>query len=178
LDYADEGVESILLGMLGESERLERVWDSGSDNSAELAEINETIIDLTGLLGTGPYKAGTPQRQALTHRITELAARQEQLSAEAVRPSGWTWQPTGEKFGEWWARQDTTARNVWLRSMQIRLEFVQGQLRLDLGDLPSLTEQMNPAGPASEWQAVFEAMRETGVQGLTVGPDGSVVVTE
>jgi site-specific DNA recombinase len=35
------------------------------------AEINETIIDLTGLLGTGPYRAGTPQRQKLNHRITE-----------------------------------------------------------------------------------------------------------
>ena len=151
---------------------------SGSDNSAELAEINETLTDLTELLGTGPYKPGTPQRQKLNHRITELAARQERLSAEAVRPSGWTWQPTGEKFGDWWARQDTTARNVWLRSMQIRLEFEQGQFRLDLGALPSLTEGLEAKGPAAEWQHAFEAMREAGVKGMTIRPDGSMVLVE
>lgn len=117
----DELLTESLLEMLADSERLERVWDSGSDHSAELAEINETLADLTGLLGTGPYKAGTPQRLKLNHRITELAARQEALSKETVKPAGWTWQPTGEKFGEWWDRQDTEGRNVWLRSMGIRL---------------------------------------------------------
>ena len=49
--YVDEKVETLLLGMLGTSERLERVWDSGSDHLAELAEINDTLVDLTGLLG-------------------------------------------------------------------------------------------------------------------------------
>jgi site-specific DNA recombinase len=70
LDYADEVVESILLQMLGESERLERVWDSGSDHSAELAEVNETLTDLTSQLGTGVFRSGTPQRVKLNQRIT------------------------------------------------------------------------------------------------------------
>jgi site-specific DNA recombinase len=120
---ADEIVTEQLLNLLGDSERLERIWDSGSDHSAELTEINEALADLTGLLGTGPYKAGTPQRLKLNHRITELAARQEELSKETVKPAGWTWQPTGEEFGKWWERQDTEGRNVWLRSMGIRLSW-------------------------------------------------------
>ena len=33
------------------------------------------------------------------------------------------WQPTGERFGDWWGRQDVTARNVWLRTMNVRAEF-------------------------------------------------------
>lgn len=123
LTDADEIVTEQLLNLLGDSERLERVWDPGSDHSAELAEINETLMDLTGQLGTGVFRPGTPQRVKLNHRITELAARQDELSKETVKPAGWTWQPTGEKFADWWDRQDTEGRNIWLRSMGIRLTW-------------------------------------------------------
>lgn len=123
LAEADEFVTEQLMELLGDSERLSRVWDAGSDHSAELTELNDTLADLTGLLGTGPYKAGTPQRTALDRRIAELARRQEQLSTEAVRPAGWTWQPTGELFADWWEAQDVTGRNVWLRSMGVRFTF-------------------------------------------------------
>jgi site-specific DNA recombinase len=139
--------------MLGESERQERVWDSGSDHSTELTEINEMLTDLTGQLGTGPYRAGTPQRARLNKRIEDLSARQPELSEATVEPAGWTWQPTGEKFADWWDRQDTTARNVWLRSMNIRLDFEYSPaatapgIHLDLGDVFELTRQMNASGP-------------------------------
>ncbi|MGV0603366.1 recombinase family protein [Mycolicibacterium sp. XJ1904] len=120
---ADEFLTDGLLDRLGNSERLERVWESGSDHSAELADIDTTLSDLVGLLGTGPYKAGTPQRLKLNERINGLAARQAELSTETVRPAGWTWKGTGEKFGDWWERQDTEGRNVWLRSMGVRLTW-------------------------------------------------------
>jgi len=182
LEYADETVETLLLGMLGTSERLERVWDSGSDHSAELAEINDTLVDLTGLLGTGAYKAGTPQRVKLNESIKALAARQAELSTEAFKPSGWTWQPAGEKFADWWDRQDVTARNVWLRSMGVTLGFVyslEGKgptLNLDLGDLGTLTQQLKASGPAAQWQEVFEAMTENGIAGMELGRDSVVLV--
>lgn len=178
LEYADDVVESILLRMLGASERLERVWDAGSDNSAELAEINDTLTDLTSLVGTDVYRAGTPQRAQLDARIAALAARQDELSAEAIKPAGWTWQPTGERFADWWARQDTTARNVWLRSMNVRLEFKHGQgVHLDLGDIFGLTQQMNATGPIVGYQELLTAMSENGIQGMTVASDGSVQFT-
>ena len=50
MEYADKEVEGLVLGMLGESERLERLWDKGSDHSAELAEVNDRLVDLTSLL--------------------------------------------------------------------------------------------------------------------------------
>jgi site-specific DNA recombinase len=87
------------------------------------------------------------------------------LSEQAVKPAGWTWEPTGETFGAWWGRQYITARNVWLRSMGVRLEFEQGQLRLDLGDIETLTQQMNPKGAVSGWQQIFAAMREGAGEG-------------
>jgi len=171
MDNADETVENILLGMLGDSERLERVWDSGSDHSAELAEIDATLTDLVDLLGSGDFRAGTPQRVKLSQRISQLAARQAELSREAIKPAGWTWEPTGEKFGDWWARQDITGRNVWLRSMNIRLEFEHGQVRLDLGDIFGLTQQMNAVGPVSDWQQVLTAMRDNGIGGMEIAGD-------
>ncbi|MGY3553385.1 recombinase family protein [Williamsia sp. R60] len=179
LETADETVEQLLLGMLGSSERLERIWDTGSDHSIELAEIDDTLADLTGLLGSGIYRAGTPQRAKLDERIEALAVRQSELSNETVKPSGWTWQPTGVTFGDWWGRQDVTARNVWLRSMGIRLdfEFVDSDpapnLRLNLGELGTLTEQMNANGPVAEWQRRFDAMSKHGIAGAEVR-DGNV----
>lgn len=145
LAEADEFVTEQLLELLGDSERLTRLWDSGSDHSAELAEVNDTLADLTGLLGTGPYRAGTPQRTALDRRIAELARRQEQLSTEAVRPAGWTWQPTGELFADWWEGQDVTGRNVWLRSMGVRFTFDERAGRMwsiHLGDLADVEESL------------------------------------
>lgn len=187
LEYADDAVESLLLGMLGSSERLERVWDPGSDHSAELAEVNETLADLTGLLGTGPYKAGTPQRVRLNERIKSLATRQAELSAEAVKPAGWTWQPTGESFGDWWDRQDVIAKNVWLRSMNVRLDFrcstgANGRievdkLNLDLGDLDTLTQQLDASGPAAQWRETFEAMEKNDIGGIEIHGDKVVFVS-
>jgi site-specific DNA recombinase len=40
-----------------------------------------------------------------------------------LKPAGWAWQPTGENFGKWWKRQNTEARNVYLRAMEVRLTF-------------------------------------------------------
>ncbi|OBL00876.1 hypothetical protein A5646_20520 [Mycobacterium sp. 1245499.0] len=176
-DNADQMVERVLLGMLGESERLERVWDSGSDHSAELAEVDATLADLVDLVGAGEFKAGTPQRVRLNQRITELAARQEELSKRAVKPAGWTWEPTGEKFGDWWARQDVTGRNVWLRLMNVRLEFDQGRLQFDLGDIFALTEQMIATGPVAEWQQVLTAMQDNGIAGVEVTTTGEMHFT-
>lgn len=171
LPDADNYVERAVLGLLGESEHRERVWDAGSENASELAEIDQTLIDLTGLLGSGAYRAGTPQRAKLNERINELAARQAALSAKTARPAGWTWQPTGEKFSAWWARQETTDRNIWLRSANVRLEFDQGRLRLDLGDLETLLGHMTPGGASVSAQQMFAAMQAEGIAGAEIFGD-------
>lgn len=176
-DELDSLVEGAILGLLGESERLERVWDSGSDNSAELEEINTELVEVTSFIGTPAFRAGTPQYDALMARIEGLVARQEKLSAEEVTPAGWTWRPTGERFGDWWERQDVTARNVWLRTMNVRAEFGRQGINVDLGDLGTLTQQLNASGPAAQWQEVFEAMRKNGVAGMELSGDGVVLVS-
>jgi site-specific DNA recombinase len=171
MDYADQMVERIVVGMLGQSERQERVWDSGCDHSAELANIDAQLEDLAGVLGSGDFRAGTPQRVKLDERISLLAARQAELSSATVKPAGWTWEPTGELFGDWWAKQDITGRNVWLRSMKIRLEFLQGQMHLDLGDIFGLTEHMDARGPVVMWQQILNAVRDNGIAGVEMTGD-------
>ncbi|OBI83432.1 recombinase family protein [Mycobacterium sp. E740] len=175
-DEIDALVDRSIVTLLGESERLERVWDSGSDNSAELEEINAELVEVTGFIGTPTFRTGTPQYDALMARIETLVARQEKLSADEVKPSGWTWQPTGERFGDWWETQDVTARNVWLRTMNVRAEFSRGGTNLDLGDLGTLTQQMNARGAAAQWQEIFEAMGKNGVAGMELSGDGVVIV--
>lgn len=170
-------VDQLPRTLLGESERLGRVWDSGSDNSAELADVNDMLTDLTGVLGTGPYKAGTPQRAELDRRIAELSARQDQLSSEVVKPSGWVWQGTGEKFSDWWERQDIEDRNIWLRSMGVRIEFDRNQIRVDAGDLSEMARQVNPTGPIADMMGLFKTMTENGISGITEEIDGTLVPT-
>lgn len=143
---ADMFLTENLLDLFGDSERLERVWDSGSDNSAELAEINETLTDLTGLLGSGDYRAGTPQRIRLGKRISELATRQAELSEATVKPAGWVLETKGGKFADWWEDQDIESQNIWLRSMGIRLTFKNPagavHWHVDFGDLKRFEDQL------------------------------------
>ena len=173
-DYADDAVSTLVLTMLGDSERMERTWDSGSDHSAELAELDATLTDLTGQLGTGPFKAGTPQRARLDQRISELASRQEELVKVETMAAGWSWEPTGEMFSEWWERQTLEQRNVWLRTMGISLRWTfedgakEPNVQIDLGDLVTLSKELRPRGAVTEWQNVFEAMNSRGIESIEV----------
>ncbi|BDY27544.1 recombinase family protein [Mycolicibacterium mageritense] len=161
LDEADQFVTEQLLDMYGDSERMARVWDAGSDHSAELAEIDARLTDLVSLLGTGPFKPGTPQRTALDGQIEALAARQAELSTETVRAAGWRWEPTGELFGDWWELQNTTERNVWLRSMNVRFTFDNRNGRawhINLGDLAQAEEILRLG------KAARSALKQRGTQ--------------
>ncbi|MDF0530902.1 recombinase family protein [Tsukamurella sp. 8F] len=182
-ESADDTVEAAVLALLGDSERLERVWDEGVDNSEELSEIEAQLADLTGIIGTGPYKAGTPLRAQLDQRIAGLAERHEQLAAEGVAPSGWTYRGTGERFSDWWGRQTVEQRNVWLRENNVTMTYTRENrpgrggrrppsFELDLGDIYQLTEQLTPKGAAAAWSDALEQMKALGVSGATYGTSG------
>ncbi|ALA11928.1 integrase [Mycobacterium phage Tasp14] len=141
----DAFCEEQVLDLLGDSERLEKVWVAGSDSAVELAEVNAELVDLTSLIGSPAYRVGSPQREALDARIAALAARQEELEGLEARPSGWEWRETGQRFGDWWRDQDTAAKNTWLRSMNVRLTFdVRGGLTrtIDFGDLQEYEQHL------------------------------------
>ncbi len=177
MPLADSVVEAAVLAFLGDSVRLERFWDSGSDNSGELARLEEQLLDLTDALSEPAFRRGTPQRGKLLATMTEIEARREKLAAKAVKPARWQWKPTGEKFSDWWRRQDVAGRNVWLRSNGIRFDF-NGEKRahLSMGVLDELLKQLAPGPTAKTWQEGFADMREAGIAGYEVLSDDLVRV--
>lgn len=123
IEEADEVLTGGLLWLLEGADRPDRVWDAGSDHSAELVEVDAELTDLTRVLGTPAYRAGTPQRAALDRRIEALAERQQELMSLPAREPGWRWTESGEPFADWWSRITTTERNVFLRRMGVRITY-------------------------------------------------------
>ncbi len=167
IPLADSFVEAAVLAALGDSVRLERVWDSGSDHSAELSEIRNQKLDIADVIATPAFRRGTPQRERLDIRMNELVKREEKLLAEEVKPAGWEWKPTGEKFSDWWQRQDVAGRNVWLRSNGIRFDFDGGNnANLDLGGLDELLKRLVPGDTALRFRGRFAEMQGAGIVGI------------
>lgn len=182
MDYLDDAVSGVILDAIGHTERLERVWDVGSDNTQELVQVNTRLVDLVDQIGTGLFKAGTPQREQLDKRIAELVNRQEELNATPTVPSGWRWEPTGEKFADWWGRQDNESKNAYLRRMGVTIGFIYPmekgyrqvpQLFLELGELNAMLAQVQGDTIMGE---TFEWMNEGGATGVEFKLDGSMTV--
>lgn len=176
-DEVTKLVETGVLSMLGDSERMVKVWEAGSDNANELAELDELLADLTDQIGTGQFKRGTPQRERLDERIRLLAARREELASQPLKPSGWHWTSTGEQFGPWWEEQTVEARNTWLRSAGVRVEFDHKQVRIEYGDLQTMLVGLSAGDTAKTMEETFALMAAKGIQGITINTDGTAVIT-
>src|SRR5699024_473548 len=96
LSHVDSQVESQLLQLLGDSDRMVRVWDKGEDHASEIVELQARLGELVPQMGAGPYKAGSEAHRLLSEQITLTSDRLEELERMGVRPSGWKWVPTGE----------------------------------------------------------------------------------
>ncbi|UHJ77432.1 recombinase family protein [Mycobacteroides abscessus subsp. abscessus] len=138
---ANEVLTDAVMFELGDKYRRDRVWDAGSDHSAELSDIDDTLADLTDQLGTGAFRKGTRQRERLDARIADLAERQAQLAAQATRPAGWTWVPTKELFRDWWGSQTIEQQNLWLRQMEVRMTWDHQGPHIDMRQLDKMAEQ-------------------------------------
>ena len=74
-----------------------------------------------------------------------------------------------------------TARNVWLRSVGVRLEYeyvpnkAMPNMHLIPGDLETLTRQLRPSGAAVALRETFDSMNENGIAGMELQP-GAVIV--
>ena len=136
-------------------------------------------MDLVNQLGTGPFKAGTPQRKQLDARIVELTKLQDALSTTPTTPSGWRWEPTGEKFADWWSRQDNEGKNAYLRRMGVTIGFIypmeksyrqSPQLFLELGEINAMLSEVQGTTGVGQY---FTLMNEYGVAGVEHQLDGS-----
>ncbi|WP_063886811.1 recombinase family protein [Rhodococcus sp. LB1] len=181
MEELDEMVESAVLGLMGDSERLQRVWDAGDDNAAELADLDDTLADLVSQLGRGPYRAGTPQRAALDANIEALDKRREELTAATTRPAGWTWQPTGETFRDWWELLGLTQQNVYLRTMGVRVAFDKRDelsVHLEMAELEKMAAQVKTVGSVETMTETFAKLTEHGIAGIEIHDGRAVVVSK
>ncbi|MFF0541744.1 recombinase family protein [Prescottella sp. R16] len=181
MEELDELVESAVLGLMGDSERLQRVWDAGEDNAAELVDLDNTLADLASQLGRGPFRAGTAQRAALDANIEALDKRREELAAATTRPAGWTWQPTGETFRDWWQSLDLPQRNVYLRTMGVRVTFDkldELSVQLEMAELEKMAAQVQTVGPVETMTETFAKMTEHGIAGVEIHDHTAVVVSK
>ncbi|WP_199430299.1 recombinase family protein [Qaidamihabitans albus] len=146
VDTADEFVTELLMHDLGDVEMTRRVYDPGEDNAAELAEIEAELVDVAGLIGTGPYRSG-PARAKLEARADALDARRTALEASQYRPAGYRYEPTGKTFRQHWEELDLHGRNLYLRDHGVRLDYrnVSGlELHLTFGELLEMVQAINP----------------------------------
>ncbi|WP_190821943.1 recombinase family protein [Saccharopolyspora pogona] len=121
-DAAEELVSKNLLDEFGDTPRMKRIFVPAEDTAAELAEVNAELIDVAGLIGTGPFKSG-PARERLEERAAALDARRSELEATPSREAGYRYEPTGETFKEYWEGLDKKQRNLFLRDNGVRLEW-------------------------------------------------------
>lgn len=172
MDYLDNAVSNIILRMVGHTERLERVWEVGSDHSERLEVIDEKLRALVDKIGTPNFKAGTPQAEQLDLRISELVKEQEELQAAPSSPSRWVWNPTGEMFADWWHRQDNENKNAYLRRMGVTVGFIypmnkgyrqEPRVYLELGELNTMLAQVKGKTAVGEY---FKAMNKYGIAGI------------
>lgn len=63
---------------------------------------------------------------------------------------------------------------MWLRDAGVRLIF-DGRYNLDLGDVETMTKQLQPAGAIAEYQRMFAAMTESGIAGTEINGDDVVI---
>lgn len=180
MEELDELVTSSVLALMGDSERLQRVWDAGQDNASELADLDTALADLAGQLGRGLYRAGTPQRAALDANIEALDRRREELVATISRPAGWTWQPTGERFRDWWEALDLAQRNVYLRSMGVKVTFDKRDelsVHLEMAELERMAAEVTTAGSIESMNETFAQLTERGIAGVEIRDGKAIVVS-
>lgn len=137
--YADQLVVETLLEEFGDTERSQRVYDPGEDHAVELADVEAELIDVAGLIGTGPFKSG-PARAKLETRAEALEARRATLAEIPAREGGYRYEPTGETFSEHWSGMDNRAKNLFLRDNEVRLDWKADDWNLTFGDIERMQE--------------------------------------
>lgn len=145
LEWIDSTCEEWILGLMGDARRRVRIWDEGEDHSGEILELETRLKDLIPLLGTRAYKPGTRPYELLQDQIEKVSARLDQLQSKGIKPSGWIWKNTDERFSDWWDSSSVEEKNTYLQAAGIRIEYRHraDRKRGDRPDLNIIVEDVN-----------------------------------
>lgn len=152
VSHADDVFSEMFLAEFGDSERRERVYVPGDDTAQEIAELDEELSAVAEVVGTPGFRSG-PAAAKLAARAAALETRREELASRPIREAGYRWEPTGERFAEWWNRLDDRARNQWLRDMHVRVKWTRDErstLDVEFGDLAQVREAITGTAGTSD----------------------------
>lgn len=117
---AERTVETSFLHVHANRKIKTRVWQGGSDHSAELEQTNQTIADLREDRALGLFSTPADQ-EMFRSQMTALIAKRDALSERPVVKAGWVEVETSETYGEVWPTASLEERRKMLVDAGIRL---------------------------------------------------------
>lgn len=115
-DKLDPIVSGTLLDELGTVPMRKKAVSAPDTNASRLAEIDQGIADLEGLITQEPSSAGTYARL-----IAKMEAEREHLQALPAITGTVTWARTGQTFAQHWEGLDKQGRHNFLLSAGVRI---------------------------------------------------------
>ncbi|MEV1328922.1 recombinase family protein [Micromonospora costi] len=104
----ERDIEQHFLAVVGDLEVMRRVFVPGSDHTADLREVEESLAELRGHLAAGLFR-GDKGKAEFAAMYGALEARREALEALPSRPDEWRLEPTGQTYRERWGSLPTPA---------------------------------------------------------------------
>lgn len=99
-----------------------RVWQQGSDHSAELEQTNQTIESLREDRALGLFS--TPEdEQMFRSQMAALIAKRDSLSDKPVVRAGWAEIESDQTYGDMWPEATPEERRTMLIDAGVRLEI-------------------------------------------------------
>ena len=134
-DIALELVEETILREIGDVERRERVYTSGSNHYDDLAAVTAAIETTRREKDLGLYDGDDA---GYFERLERLTARRRELEQLPSRPAGFEWIGLGETYGQAWQRMTVSERRTLLLDSGLQATITSGPghtLRFNL-DIP------------------------------------------
>lgn len=115
-DQADEILEQEFLDQKGSDRVEERVWQVGSDNSAELDRVNKALELLRAEADAGLVD----DQDEYLSRLKSLTAKKRELESQPIVRSGWVTRYREETYADVWANADAEERRKLLVDAGVR----------------------------------------------------------
>jgi DNA invertase Pin-like site-specific DNA recombinase len=113
-------LEDVFTYRLAAAPVLERVYVPGEDHAEELQAAQEALSYLIERAETAPSAARSVWDSRIEARTEEI----ERLSLLPSKPSGYTYEPTGQTYAEAWEQGDDEARRALLLRSGIKLRVL------------------------------------------------------
>lgn len=120
-DDAEERVESAFLHVHADRKIQTRVWQAGSDHSAELDQVERTIAALREDREMGLYATETDEI-VFRGQMSSLVSKRAQLASQPVVKAGWIQVESDKTYGQVWNASTPEEKRTMLVDAGVRLD--------------------------------------------------------